>query len=135
VFPQAPQFFGSVEVLTHAVGLVAGHRAYMHPQAPAAQYPSPVRQAFPHPPQFDALVAVSTQVPVAGSGGVGQSATVDGGGEALQTQPPELQVPRPQACPQLPQLPGSVARSTQADPQACWPAGQLQAPPVQDAPL
>jgi len=94
-------------------------------------------QENPQLPQFAVLVAVSTQdVPAAGFAGlIGQRVTV--AGDALQTQPgappTDPQVPSPQACPQVPQLFESLARSTQAVPQVVSPVGHTQAPFTQDS--
>jgi hypothetical protein len=49
-------------------------------------------QTFPQAPQLEALTAVSTQVPVAGS--LGQSATV--AGVVSQVHAPAAHVPSPQ---------------------------------------
>ena len=102
----------------------ASGRAVGQAQVPPSHTP-PVRQPFPHTPQFRGSVATSTQVGDPGA----QRVTV--AGAASQTQAPAPQVPRPQAWPHAPQLSGSAWRSTQAPLHSVCPAGQTQAPPVQ----
>jgi hypothetical protein len=63
----------------------------LHAQVEAVHV-APGMQTIPQPPQLEALNAVSTQVPVAGS--LGQSPTVVG--VVLHKQAPAAQVPRPQ---------------------------------------
>ncbi len=127
--PQVPQFRSSVERSVHtseavpALQVVFGGR---HWQEDAEQTRAGV-QTTPHPPQLAPLAEVSTHVPEEVGG---QSAT--GGG--LHAQEPALQVPMPQAWPQVPQLAGSVWRSTHWTPQGLVPAGHAQTPFVQGAP-
>ena len=79
--PQLPQFLGSVEVLVQTAAVPVPQICFgeLHTQADAV-HTSPAMQTNPHAPQFEALVPVSTQVPVAGT--LGQSAT----GAALHAQ-------------------------------------------------
>ena len=100
----------------------------LHTQVDAV-HTSPAMQTFPHAPQLDALVAVSTQVPVAGT--LGQSAT----GAGLHAQAAAWQVPSPQSWPQVPQLAVSVCLFTHLRPQVSGSATvHPQIPPVQLAP-
>jgi hypothetical protein len=82
--PQVPQFLGSVEVLVQTAEAPAPQICFgeLHTQAEAA-HTSPAMQTFWQAPQFEALLAVSTQVPVAGAA-AGQKATV--AGEVLHAQ-------------------------------------------------
>jgi hypothetical protein len=62
--PHAPQFCGSLERSTHAVGAPAGHlagRLVGHAQTPAAQISFTSPHAMSHPPQWPAWVWVFTQ--------------------------------------------------------------------------
>lgn len=128
--PQVPQFLVSVEVLVQtAVGvpgqMVLGER-HWHVDA---EQTSAGTHAFPHAPQLDALVAVSTQVPVAGR--LGQSAT----GAGLHAQAAAWQVPSPQSWPQAPQLAVSVCLFTHLRPHGSGSATvHPQTPPEQLAP-
>lgn len=128
--PQVPQFLGSVEVFvqTEAVPVPQTCFGELHTQVDAV-HTSPAMQTFPHAPQLDALVAVSTQVPVAGT--LGQSAT----GAGLHAQAAAWQVPSPQSWPQVPQLAVSVCLFTHRRPQVSGSATvHPQIPSVQLAP-
>jgi hypothetical protein len=63
--PQAPQFFGSVPVLTHAADAASPHFSsgalQKSEQLPLSQT-SPEPHALPHAPQFSRSLAVSMQV-------------------------------------------------------------------------
>jgi hypothetical protein len=111
---QEPQCLGSLARLVHTVVAPSAQTTFgeLHTQADWVQT-SPAGQTTLHPPQWEALELVSTQVPVAEAGG--QSATVEG--VVLQTHAPAAQVPRPQERPHVPQFAGSVCWSTQASPQ------------------
>lgn len=82
--PHVPQFLGSVEVLVQTAEEPVPQICFgeLHTQVEAA-HTSPAMQTFWQAPQFEALLAVSTQVPVAGAA-AGQKATVVG--EVLHTQ-------------------------------------------------
>ena len=128
--PQLPQFLGSVEMLVQTAAVPVPQICFgeLHTQADAV-HTSPAMQTFPHAPQLDALVAVSTQVPVAGT--LGQSET----GAGLHTQAAAWQVPSPQSWPQAPQLVVSVCLFTHLRPQVSGSATvHPQIPPVQLAP-
>ena len=128
-FPQVPQFRSSVDRLVQtsegspALQVVFGAR---HWQVEEEQTVAGV-QTVPQAPQLEPLVEVSTQVPEDVGG---HSAT----GAGAQMQEPAVQVPSPQAWPQVPQWAGSVWRFTHCTPHGLVPAGQEQTPFVQGAP-
>src|SRR5207302_404462 len=102
-WPHAPQFFGSVWVLT---------------QAPPQQVGDPAGHCVPHFPQFLGSVCRFTQLLL-------QSVSW----AFVQTQAPPWQLwPLPQARPQLPQLFGLFWTLTQPPLQGISPAGQTQLP-------
>lgn len=82
--PQVPQFLGSLDVSVQIAAVPAPQICFgkLHTHAEAA-HTSPAMQTFWQAPQFEALLAVSTQVPVAGAA-AGQKATV--AGVVLHTQ-------------------------------------------------
>jgi len=131
-WPQVPQFLESVRVLVQTAAVPVPQTCFgeLHTQAEAV-HTSPGMQTIPQPPQLAALVAVSKQVPVAGS--PGQSATV--AGVVAHTHPAAWQVPCPQPCPQVPQFEGSVCLFTHWMAQVSGRVtGQAQLPALQVAP-
>jgi hypothetical protein len=107
--PQPPQLLLSVSSLTHTPlhSEYPALQANVHapPWHCAVALATLVVQALPHPPQFAPFVVVSTQVPPQISG-------VDPGHRETQVEAEHAGVPLGQAMPQLPQLPGSLVRST-----------------------
>jgi hypothetical protein len=115
--PHAPQLSTSEVTLTqrpsHSIEPVK------HVHAPAVQVWS-VRQRFPHAPQWERLIVVSTQP------APGQLRAVP-----VQVHAPATQVPTPQLTPHEPQLRASVMRSAQSEPHMVCPVGQRHTPPSQ----
>jgi hypothetical protein len=110
-FPQAPQLFGSVTRLTQLPPQSERAPPQLHTDATQV-WPAP--HAWPHVPQLLVSVAVLTQLALHAVRPLPQQA------------PPEQAVPA-QACPQLPQFCGSVARSTHAVPHSARSAWHCSA--------
>ena len=132
VVPQDPQFRGSLETSVQTVAAPVPQTCFGERQVHVDdEQTSPAMQTFPQDPQLDALEAVSTQLPRAGSSG--QNATV--AGVVSQTHAAAVQAPRPQACPHVPQLAASVCLFTHCSPQVSGRVdGHVQTPAAQDEP-
>ena len=119
VFAQAPQFFGSLLVVTQ----MPLQRVVPTPQTQALLTQlAPTPHCTPHAPQFCASLTVLTHTPL--------HSVVP----AAQEHAPLVQTPAPHWMPQAPQFFTSVSGSMQSEPHSRWPAGQPQTPLVQASP-